>query len=129
MSDADIVKRIESQAASDCSCSGCNEMRELAIEVEARFTSLRTELAAMKERMEWRPIETAPGDGTEILVTGINWNDPSRGRHTVTAKYNRCVGGWQASTDWDNSTLEYLTHWMPLPPIPTDTSKETGNGS
>ena len=60
---------------------------------------------------EWRDIATAPGDGTRLLV------------------YNRHVGQWVAYFDlnWQGcpvwSTKRYEmepTHWMPLPPPPTE---------
>lgn len=61
--------------------------------------------------MEWQPIDTAPNDGTHVLVydgwpISAWWDDEERG-----------YGGqcWRSS-----STHEWLTptHWMPLPNPP-----------
>ncbi len=60
--------------------------------------------------MTWQPIETAPKDGTEVLVwdgygVKIAWWEP----------YRRTTGGvW--FYDGDNYT--WPTHWMPLPEEP-----------
>jgi hypothetical protein len=75
--------------------------------------------------MNWQPIETAPKDGTLVLLYfpgGCFSNDG-----------NVCVGFWSTdgSDDWfsrecdSNSMTElgdFPTHWMPIPepPSPTD---------
>jgi hypothetical protein len=69
--------------------------------------------------MEWQPIETAPRDGTDILVTGIN-NLPSPYRQFPEARYYIEITHWGKS----NGVGQFLlwcgnysqpTHWMPLP--------------
>lgn len=61
--------------------------------------------------MNWRPIETAPRDGTAVLVTdgedcevarnyGHGWFDSDG--------LDFAYGAWDAE----------LTHWMPLPELP-----------
>jgi hypothetical protein len=63
---------------------------------------------------EWRPIETAPKDGTSIIVMDdrvkdlaavASWDadEPSR------AKWATIDGGYHQ---------DRFTHWMPLPPVP-----------
>lgn len=73
--------------------------------------------------MTWQPIETAPKDGTSVLIAvGATGED-------------KCVGEASVDTDsgrwwWANSHGEYWaeeidirwgwpTHWMPLPEPPT----------
>lgn len=65
----------------------------------------------------WRTIESAPRDGTEILVSGNNYGEQDEGRHqTISAWKNGC---WVEISQWnEESKLTYLTHWMPLPPPP-----------
>jgi hypothetical protein len=58
-----------------------------------------------EEMMEWQPIETAPKDGTVIIVYAPDFFQ--------TAAW---VGnGW---TNAANSWLGDVTHWMPLPEPP-----------
>lgn len=61
----------------------------------------------------WRPIESAPRDGTGILVKLPDSDMPH------TAKFWR--GSWTVA--WDHSELkgwDAPTHWMPIPELPSD---------
>ena len=60
----------------------------------------------------WRPIETAPKDGTVFIAPSIDGK-------------NVTVGSWSKFYDcWDDRLVGHLnghwkpTHWMPLPPPP-----------
>jgi len=61
--------------------------------------------------MDWQPIDTAPKDGTRVLL----WN--------VSGRYG-IVEGWYAPTlpcpHWTvgHGDLVSPTFWMPLPPPP-----------
>lgn len=62
--------------------------------------------------MDWQPIETAPKDGTHMLATGYDFDDPRQGRHAA-------VVSWCGDAFMDNyEPYEWLTHWMPLPAPP-----------
>lgn len=64
---------------------------------------------------EWQPIETAPRDGTELLVSGFEFDEPREGRWVCCAEY--------VNREWvEKSGLSLYppTHWMPLPPPPSD---------
>jgi Protein of unknown function (DUF551) len=104
-------------------------------------------MTATPERIsEWRPIETAPKDGTVILVfypdgfeidehiyvwperfslrvTPARWHEPNNNRaHTEAGWYPPhfwlSFGPWDdASIDIDQIKIE-PTHWMPLPEPP-----------
>ncbi|CAI9119573.1 DUF551 domain-containing protein [Brytella acorum] len=81
----------------------------------------------------WRPIESAPRDGTECL---IGWS--STGWHVQTAWWDaefdtgwdeeiddiKHIGAWTGGVveSWgDETTLTYNpTHWMPLPAPPQE---------
>ena len=70
-----------------------------------------------RTRMEWQPIETAPKDGTRILLA---W-----GGATVVGFYldntsDSHPWGWKG---WTVPSMEptprgLITHWMPLPEPP-----------
>lgn len=86
--------------------------------------------------MEWQPIETAPKDGTDILLGFANDNRPAVvavgvgnnpdtvalvGRAKVARWYAMPFRGWYES--WDeydslNAVKGCPTHWMPLPEAP-----------
>jgi len=70
--------------------------------------------------MDWQPIETAPKDGTLVLVF-----EASQGVAVA------CQNGetWYLDVPWnapdlsqDFSMYYAPTHWMPLPPPPTSPS-------
>ena len=59
---------------------------------------------------EWQPIETAPDDGTFILVFDSEWG-------IMIANNYDSLSGW--SVMWDDRCTEINpTHWMPLPKPP-----------
>lgn len=93
--------------------------------------------------MKWQPIETAPRDGTHILIRYYKGGKNSRthvtGVHVVTEGYfaPKFIPSWaeQSETYFQgNEWRDYLdrlivqehskvkknipTHWMPLPPDP-----------
>lgn len=81
--------------------------------------------------VDWLPIETAPTDGTDILLAAWNSHDAPGGPYTdyVVAAWDveECGGenGW--STDHGLEPIDFdPTHWMPLPsPPPMDGKKKT----
>lgn len=74
---------------------------------EGRTEAAEAQLAAR----EWQPIETAPRDGTDVLLHGPFGNEGKQ--------YNEVARFW--GSRW---TIEWMhdfhapTHWMPLPEPP-----------
>lgn len=87
--------------------------------VREDFETIRAALEAKAVDVGWKLIETAPRDGTDVLITD--------GKDYAVAYFNgeqwRDVGdiGW-AGIDIDYPDEDQPTHWMPLPKPPT---KET----
>ena len=100
----------------------------------------------------WKPIESAPRDGTAILVY---WHSPHVEEHTV-CDVNCAVSAWWSEEGENGEWICYMdmpedptlhfdpTHWMPLPPPPEqeaaltrlqargqeyDNAAESGDGS
>jgi hypothetical protein len=68
---------------------------------------------------EWRPIESAPKDGSSILVWWPDWqkremcsNEPVVAWWTGT--------WWQAGNYWCDPSWALPIRWMPLPPPPKE---------
>ena len=70
--------------------------------------------------LAWQPIETAPRDGTEVIVCkrfeGLNPNDLRKPQHDMA------VVMWDGSCWTIDSEFPFYfddpTHWMPLPEPP-----------
>lgn len=78
---------------------------------------------------EWMPIETAPKDGTWILLTGGDiwkgWDGDTQpdavvGQYTESRNFSPSEGHWQFAWYDGGFYGEYIdpTHWMPLPAPP-----------
>ncbi len=73
--------------------------------------------------MNWQPIETAPKDGTWILLAGGETDDEAEVRSIVAAQWAKEMppsGRWHFAWYDGGFYGKYLnpTHWMPLPPAP-----------
>lgn len=79
--------------------------------------------------MDWQPIETAPMDGTWVLLTGgsINYGwDGDTTPEVVSAQYSHELNFAKADGHWQFAWYDggYYgmypnpTHWMPLPGKP-----------
>ena len=71
--------------------------------------------------MDWQPIETAPKDGTPVVVFAPTTRAGTirTNMRTITVAYlDRFY--WWCSVDGKHSLKP--THWMPLPPPPSDTA-------
>lgn len=75
--------------------------------------------------MTWQPIDTAPKDGTIVLVYGL-WAGEIGGKDKTPGRY---IANWVPSSDYQgyhwlvDGTDAYAawvkaTHWMPLPEPP-----------
>lgn len=73
----------------------------------------------------WQDISTAPKDGTRFVAVGNNYGLYSEGQHTCIAQWFR--GCWMDVSEWnETSELKYLTHWMPLLPLPGTAARKQG---
>jgi len=68
----------------------------------------------------WQPIETAPKDGTNVLLLDVHGNYRIGG-YQLNYQNRKWGTGWEGC-DWDFK-IDFdpqPTHWMPLPPPPTE---------
>jgi hypothetical protein len=87
------------------------------------------------EAERWQPIETAPKDGTEILLT--NGKTVAEGQwcdeEPYIREYRDADGRWidqqesdgfEGWMDWSGGMKPDPTHWMPLPAAPQERDKQ-----
>lgn len=70
--------------------------------------------------MDWKPIETAPKDGTEFLAFGsyrYEGDDADTIYHYVVSYANNETHPWEI--DGTQFGPKFFSHWMPLPPPPS----------
>ena len=100
----------------------CQLERELAAVTEERDALIAS--ARIREANSgWRPIETAPMDGTTVIV-GRDMGSFGfvRGYGRFEGKPGSFISGWVCNGFTDppgNLGLGAPTHWMPLPAPPT----------
>lgn len=74
--------------------------------------------------MDWRPIETAPTDGTLVIIWGEDFEHPllaahSDGEHHLHGRFYWVTGN---PAHWCDLYAMEPSHWMPLPDPPTQTA-------
>ena len=77
------------------------------------ITRLQAELDAANEKLAWQPIETAPKDGTKILLWGS-------GTGSWPCKGQFAEGDYWAFTE---PCVGWPELWMPLPEPPKETDQ------
>ncbi len=81
---------------------------------------------------EWKRIDSAPKDGTWILVLG-DIQDEGEGRTIAVAQYTEYLNGRKTRWHWQfawydggyHGWVENVSHWMPLPSPPTSPERNT----
>lgn len=87
------------------------------------YNRLNDELQCLKAATTWRPIETAPKDGTAVLLF-LEYTECDDGAGRKSTHIDRCY--WSdAEKGWDGYATSIRngyttpTHWMPLPKPPS----------
>jgi len=75
--------------------------------------------------MEWQPIETAPKDGTHIVVAYAKRDAFGVGRiWAEVVKWDDHYCGWSDDETEHTMSDSTFTHWMPLPPVNNNEEKK-----
>ncbi len=127
-SSPEILARSEAQKEIERLTKELARVDVLLAESDALIGASITARVKAEQERAWQPIETAPKDGTEILVWGVTFLEP--GAHKAYWSDNRyneptpqmawCIAN---SQDRDYNTADEVrspTHWMPLPAPPQD---------
>jgi len=88
-------------------------------QLKAQRDSALAELAKMKAENEWRPIESAPRNGTEVRVALREFNDPANRYVCCIARFEN--GVW---LDEDDEPIYEPHYWHPLIPPPKESGDE-----
>jgi len=130
-------------------CPDCDESGHPCVMCSEKYQWIKTIRTALEQQQEWQPIETAPMDGTRILLSRIapvvdtdgldygsdEWKERMfAGTPTKIHLWWATAGFW--STKWGNwndgiepSGLADPTHWMPLPVAPTPEQNDDASAS
>jgi hypothetical protein len=79
---------------------------------------------------KWQPIETAPKDGTAILICANELGMIVFGQRIAVAKFHTehdlehgKVLDFVVADEGERRHVRFATHWMPLPPEPKTEKK------
>lgn len=94
--------------------------------MSAKIACLADELAALKAAHQWQPIETAPKDGTTVLIFGDGETSIAFFEVRVGIGDWRCLGFGIMACEDDGCVFSRPpslfhpnpTHWAPLPESP-----------
>ena len=89
--------------------------------LEAERDAALSELAKLRAEAEWRPIESAPKDGSWFL--GCNFNSPMAWAPYEFVSWTQDYTGRWYYCEEDTSEDTECTHWHPLPSPPKDPEK------
>lgn len=95
--------------------------------LRSQLSEARAEVERLRAAQAWRPIETAPKDGTEIILFAIEEGFEDEGPSVWIGSWSTTAWYGPAWTAYEHrSETEYLTptHWLPLPSPPS--AKEAG---
>lgn len=74
---------------------------------------------------EWQPIETAPRDGTEVLVYARVLHPEKWGVHLEPII---CAASYHPDAGWCVCEIRDVTHWRPLPTPPAAAQEPSAEG-
>lgn len=98
----------------------CPELRKLLDLAACDLEAAASIICHNIEMPKWRPIETAPKDGTDILLGCATWKRPELGQWSVeTAAWFTDGGGYEDGEVANGpDEVDSPTHWQPLPANP-----------
>jgi len=90
-------------------------------DVDAVITEIAKAILAERERSKWQTIDTAPKDGTKVLLF-TRWE----GDWVCEEAFEEAqIGFWQESElEWDTDLIGTATHWQPIPKPPEHQSSD-----
>lgn len=91
--------------------------RDRAREALAAFERIVADRRALAQGNAWRPIETAPKDGTRVMLWAAEWEGANSGCMFGT--------GWG---QYDHIWKHQPTHWQPLPAAPDEIARAQTQG-
>lgn len=84
--------------------------------LQADVKRLLAENEGLRLASDWQPIETAPTDGTMVLVYAPA-TDPAK--WAIDLPEAICTAVYHEDAGWCICTVRDVTHWRPLPNPPT----------
>jgi len=104
-------------------CWGAGVKFRIASEQSYKSAQARiTELEAENARNTWQPIETAPKDGSWILVWEKDYDCPMSaqwGLLNINPNKYDGVHGWSGN----GYIFSDVTHWLPMPAMPIEATR------
>lgn len=88
-------------------------IQEMLFDVDGKDVDALCRMALAALEQEWRPIETAPKDGTPFLVPMKSANYPNAQAICKWVENDKCF--WT-----DGNQRVTPTHWLPLPTPPKE---------